>query len=38
MKDSAGVDLQGFPASTYDVGKADRVSANLGLWELAGHI
>ena len=36
LRDVTGADPSGFP-SVCDVGKADRVSRNLRLWELGGE-
>jgi hypothetical protein len=36
LREVTGVEQQGFPVSVCDVGKEDRFSMSLGLWELGG--
>lgn len=38
VRGTTGVEQQGFPASVCDVGKADRFSMSLRLWELGEKI
>ena len=38
VRGTTGVEQQGFPASVCDVGKADRFSMSLRLWELGREI